>query len=321
MTAATPYSTIRVAARLANGFVLDIVKLIGFGRDVIDGLLITAISQANVAQITRSPELQLAYATLDNPPPDELRRPVSISAVANSLHIPFETARRRIGALADLGIILTTPKGVIMPTAPLNSPLYRMGAEGHYNIVRNLYFRMRAIGVLDDLTVPANPPSFDPENPPIRLVLRLSSDYLLRLAEPMNANMGDVLTGMVLSDLIQANTDRFADDQGGAVDHGWEPESFIDDARRRAVRPAEVAQRLGVPPETIRRHLQRLEQSDLCERTENGYVVTARILARPAFIQFMVDNQSHLQRFFGALAEFGVISQWDRQESAVRGAA
>src|SRR6185436_6308089 len=132
----------RVAGRLANGFALDLVKLGGFGRDVIDGLLMAAISQANVAQITRSPELQRTYATLDQPPPDELRRPVSISAIANSLRIPFETARRRITALSELGIVKTVPKGVIIPTGPLNSPFYRMGAEAHYQLVRNLYFRL-----------------------------------------------------------------------------------------------------------------------------------------------------------------------------------
>src|SRR5215218_1566479 len=122
---AAPYSQLRVAARLANAFALDLVKLGGFGRDVVDGLLLAAISQANVAQITRSPELQRTYATLDQPPPDELRRPVSISAIANSLRIPFETARRRIAALSDLGIIVTHPRGVIIPSGPLNSPFYR----------------------------------------------------------------------------------------------------------------------------------------------------------------------------------------------------
>ena len=69
------HQSLRVAARLANGFALDLVKLGGFGRDVVDGLLLAAISQANVAQITRNPELQRRYATLDQPPPDELRRP------------------------------------------------------------------------------------------------------------------------------------------------------------------------------------------------------------------------------------------------------
>jgi hypothetical protein len=107
-----------------------------------------------VAQISRSPELQRAYATLDCPPPDELRRPVSISAIANSLRIPFETARRRIAALVELGIVKSAPRGVIIPMGPLNSPFYRMTAEAHYLLIRTLYFRLRGIGLLEDLPRP-----------------------------------------------------------------------------------------------------------------------------------------------------------------------
>ena len=90
MTQEVSNSSLRVAARLAVGFALDLVKLSGFGRDVIDGLLLAAISQANVALITRDPDLQHTYASLDQPPPDELRRPVSINAIAGSLRIPFD---------------------------------------------------------------------------------------------------------------------------------------------------------------------------------------------------------------------------------------
>src|SRR4051812_10751470 len=160
MAREAPHSSIRVAARLANAFALDLVKLGGFGRDVIDGLLMAAISQANVAQITRNPELQRAYAALDEVPPDGLRRPVSISATANSLKIPFETARRRIAALIELGVVRIEGRGVIIPQGPLNSPFYRMAAEAHYALVRNLYFRLRGIGLLDDLPRP-NSAAFD----------------------------------------------------------------------------------------------------------------------------------------------------------------
>ena len=54
--------------RVAVGFALDLVKLGGLGRDVIDGLLLVAISQANVTLITRDPDLQRTYASLDQPP-------------------------------------------------------------------------------------------------------------------------------------------------------------------------------------------------------------------------------------------------------------
>lgn len=313
-------TTTRVAARLANGFALDLVKLGGFGRDVIDGLLLVAISQANVAQITRSPTLQRTYAALDQPPPDELRRPVSVSGIANSLRIPFETARRRINLLVDAGAVQVLDRGVIIPGAPLTSPYYRIGVEANYGLVRSLYFRLRGIGLFEDLPRPNGPP-FPADNPPVRLVIRLSSDYLLRLAEPVSAHLGDIVTGLLLLDLIHANTEHLPDTEGGDADAGWTAESFVPDRLRRPARPAHLAERLGIPQETVRRHLKRLLEADQCERSENGYLVPARILSRAPFIQFMLDNQSHLHRLYAGLADFGVLSQWDREILALRGAA
>lgn len=315
-----PHSSIRVAARLANGFALDLVKLGGFGRDVIDGLLLCAISQANVAQITRSAELQRQFATLDQPPPDSLRRPVSMSALANSLRIPFETVRRRVSALVDIGVVKTQARGVIVPTAPLNSPFYRMGAEAQYALVRNLYFRLRGIGLLQDLPPPSGE-AFDAENPPVRLVMRLSSNYLLRLAEPITEHVGDLVTGLVLMDMIHANTEHLPDTEGGDADEGWSPVGFVPDAARKGVRPATLSERLGIPAETVRRHIQRLVDDDRCERKEDGFVVPARILARQPFVQFMLDNQSHLHRLYAGLADFGVLAEWDREILSLKGAA
>lgn len=315
-----PHTTVRVAARLANGFALDLVKLGGFGRDVVDGLLLCAISQANVAQITRNPQLQRTYATLDQPPPDEMRRPVSVSAIANSLRMPFETARRRIAALAGLGIVVQTPRGVIVPTAPLNSPFYRIGTEANYNLVRNLYFRLRGIGLLEDLPKPTWP-EFDPEHPPMRLVIRLSSDYVLRLAEPIGQHIGDLVTGLILMDLLHANTEHLPDTEGGEADEDWGVEGFVPDRLRKPVRPTILAQRLGIPHETVRRHLNRLVGRDLCERNGDGYLVTARILTRAPFVQYMTDNQSHLSRLYSQLADFGVLTEWEREVLSLRGAA
>lgn len=320
MTHTASHASLRVAARIANGFALDLVKLGGFGRDVIDALLLCAISQANVAQITRSPELQQRYALLDQPPPDDLRRPVSISAIANSLRIPFETARRRISALIDLGVVVSQRRGVIIPAAPLNSPYYRAGAAAHYELVRQLYLRLRGIGLLEDLPRPANA-AYDPENPPVRLVIRLSSDYVLRLAEPLNEHIGDLVSGIVLMDIIHANTQHLPDTQGGQADADWAAAGFVPDTARRPVRASALAERLGMAHETVRRHLARLAAADRCERNGDGYIVPARVLTREPFVRFMVDNQSHLHRLFAQLSDYGVLSEWERQVAALRGAA
>jgi DNA-binding Lrp family transcriptional regulator/DNA-binding transcriptional ArsR family regulator len=320
MSRDTPHSRLRVAARLANGFALDLVKLGGFGRDVIDALLLCAISQANVAQITRNPELQTRYATLDQPPPDDLRRPVSISATANSLRIPFETARRRIAALAELGIVIIHARGVTIPTAPMNSPFYRMASAAHYELVRQLYFRLRGIGLLEDLARPETS-IYDPANPPVRLVTRLSSDYVLRLAEPINQHIGDLVTGIVLMAVIHANTEHLPDDEGEEAIANPIAAALALDAQRRPVRASVIAERLGMPHETIRRHLGRLHDTDRCERNGDGYVVTTRILAREPFFRHMMDNQSHLHRLYAQLSDYGVLFEWEREVQALRGAA
>lgn len=320
MAREAPHDALRVATRLSIGFALDLVKLGGFGRDVIDGLLLAAISQANVAQITRDPELQRLYARLDQPPPDELRRPVSINAVANSLRIPFETARRRVAALIEIGAVQSVPRGVIIPTAPLTSPAYKAVAEAYYQLVRNLYVRLRGIGLLDELPKP-RVGGFDPANPPVRLVLRLSSNYILRLAEPISLHIGDLVSGLILLEMFQANTEHLPDTEGGRADGDWSPDSFVDDAHRRPVRAAALSERLGIPPETTRRRLARLLKDGRCERIEDGYVVTSRVLAKELLVKFVLDNQSQLYRLYAALADLGVVAEWEHEIQSLQGAA
>ena len=312
MTQEVSNSSLRVAARLAVGFALDLVKLSGFGRDVIDGLLLAAISQANVALITRDPDLQHTYASLDQPPPDELRRPVSINAIAGSLRIPFETTRRRIAALIEAGVLQSTRRGVILPLAPLNSAYYRAVAEANYALVRSLYFRLRQIGMLSDLARPNTPP-FDPDSPPIRLVIRLSADYLLRLVDPLQRNIGDLVSGLILLDVFHANTEHLLDADGGDEGGEWTENGFVSDSDRRPVSAADIARRLGISHETVRRRLIRLVADGKCERCDEGYWVTSRILG-DGLLGVVLTNQIHLQRLFANLGDLGVVSEWERHE-------
>lgn len=311
-------TTLRVAARIANGFALDLVRLGGFGRDVIDGLLMAAIGAANVSPITRDPILQLKYATLDQPPPDDLRRPVSINALAASLRLPFETTRRRVKKLEELGIVVATPKGVIIGSGPVNLPFYRMAFTAHYQMVRTLYGRLWRLGLLRDLPQ-RQEVIFDSADPPIRLVTRLSRDYVLRLVDPLTEHLGDLLTGVVLMCVIHANTEHMADTEGGNDAEG--PSGFVMDDHRRPVRAATISQRLGVSHETIRRHLKTLVDDDRCEMVDGGYVVPSRILARPPFVRYTMDNQMHLHRLFSGLAEAGVTAAWDAEEVKLRRSA
>ena len=108
----------RAAGRLAVGFILEIAAIGRQKEGLLDSLLAGAIIEANTHRLAHDPALQMAYAYTDTPPPDALRRPVSINALAASLRLPFETVRRHVRRLADLGICVATPQGVIVPDSP-----------------------------------------------------------------------------------------------------------------------------------------------------------------------------------------------------------
>src|SRR5687768_16284064 len=86
----------RVLADLSFNFRLDEMANVVGGREPIVALLVLAVNQANIAPLTLDPQARSRYGALEAPAPDAARRPVSISAVAASLGLPFETVRRRI---------------------------------------------------------------------------------------------------------------------------------------------------------------------------------------------------------------------------------
>jgi hypothetical protein len=107
----------------------------------------------------------------------------------------------------------------------------------------------------------------------VRLVIRLSSDYLLRLAEPLSLHVGDLVTGLIMMDVIHANTEHLPTPRRRA-DDDWSPEGFVRDSCAGRSRAA-LRERLGIPQETVRRHLRALVEDDRCERVGDGYVVPA----------------------------------------------
>src|SRR5262245_42066104 len=92
------------ALRLSLIFVLDLIEIGRGGGEAVDPLILGVISQASITPVTLDPRLELAYATVERPPPDDIRRPVSVSAVARSLRLPFETVRRRVALLVEHGL-------------------------------------------------------------------------------------------------------------------------------------------------------------------------------------------------------------------------
>ncbi len=121
------------ALRTMEGF----VALYG---DVTAGTIIATIIGANVEHITREPALARRFAGEHTPPPDSLREPVALRALARSIDFPFETVRRRVAALSEQGLVVATGLGVVVPTRVLQDARHLANnrrIEAHFDRMLN----------------------------------------------------------------------------------------------------------------------------------------------------------------------------------------
>lgn len=291
----------RALAHFGFNFVLDVASDGLAGLRPLDCLLIMAVNQANIGPLTRDPDARSRYGALGAPAPDEARRPVSVRAVAASMRLPYETARRHVRRLETRGACQVSEAGVVVPAAFLAGPAYVDGARAWHERLRNLHRLLQSRGLLD----PPPTPHYDEREPPVRGAVRLMSDYLLRTAEALVGRTGDLVSGLLLLPLLAASAN---------VERAPAPMAV-----------AALARRVQLPAETVRRHALELVEAGLCEIGPKGAGLVASVLTAPEWRSLLRDNAVAVQRLFAGLAERGVIAAWERADAAnggdTRGAA
>ena len=140
-------NTERIALRAALGFYLrcsrEIASGLG-GGDVLRGLIIVAINQANVAHI--EPDSG-QFATTDQPVPLEERRPISVHALSLDLGIPYETTRRHVKALIESGLCRRVENGVVILPHTIENVSLRL--RRNFENVQAFVTYLRRGGVLE----------------------------------------------------------------------------------------------------------------------------------------------------------------------------
>lgn len=94
-------------SRLSTEYFVDCVCLMSrtMNVDIVAALVLWTIANANTDEIRKSSDLAGAFAGLDEVPPDDLRRPVSVYYVSRFLMLPYETTRRICLRLVEQGLI------------------------------------------------------------------------------------------------------------------------------------------------------------------------------------------------------------------------
>jgi hypothetical protein len=283
-------SRAREIAQPSLNFVLDMASDGIPGLKTLDCLLMMAINQANIAPLTRDTAARSRYGALEAPAPDDERRPVSVRAVAASMRLPYETARRHIRRLEAQGVCALTSAGIVVPETFLRSEAYLEAARGGHERLFRLYLALRSRNLLDPL--PAS--HYRESEPPVRSAVRLMSDYLLRTAEALVGRTGELISGLVLLPLLAAAASGMIGD--------------AEDGLSVAV----LSRRVRIPAETVRRHATLLVAGGTCRRGPRGLALSDPGLTDDVWSGLLKDNVIAVQRLFAGLAERGVVEAWDR---------
>jgi hypothetical protein len=114
--------------RLKGAIICDsVLRLMRLATDAGDGdleayMVYLAVVSSGVGHIMRDPALRKRFAV--EPVPDDLRPTVSRRAIAESVGLPRETVRRKIGALIEAGHLVARPGGVVIVGPALEKNLH-----------------------------------------------------------------------------------------------------------------------------------------------------------------------------------------------------
>lgn len=274
-----------------------------FDGDLVSSLLLPAISDANVGHLDVGPDVSRRHQALDAAYPDELRRPANALSIAHFLDIPRETARARLAGMVETGVLHRTAAGYVLPTATLISDRF-LPSVPRYLTALDAF--ISGLGLIRAFGLEPESRLAHPVWPVAWAAMRLSTAHVLR----ETAYTRQLTPGMSLTACyILLNVCQSASGQlrlttqmpaGGGVLAALGP-TF------GPVRASAVAARLGLPEETVRRHLKRLVKAGFLHRDPRGYDVVHDARTLPVWRMFQRRAQANARQLVWRLTKTGVV--------------
>lgn len=294
----------RHVARISGDQLLMTARLVAeaVDADMVTASIFLAISRANTKAIAVEGQRTGVYSALEDIPPDDLRNPVSVYAVAREMCVPYETARRHVAKLCKAGLCERTGEGLVIPGEVYRRPAMIKATVENWK---------QALGFLADLAavgVEAASPS--PSRPGVdvrRQILRLTTNMFLEAVEVLMARVGlDLVHTLLYITIVQANVRHITEDPAAVAAYSGLHDIPPDEARR-PVSVYAVAREMGLPYETARRHIRRMTEAGLLARDAGGGVWTPSALhRRPDWVAGAETSWNHVVRLVEAFAQIGV---------------
>ncbi|MGA0546148.1 hypothetical protein ACO2Q1_12815 [Brevundimonas sp. VNH65] len=230
--------------------------------DVVSVTLLAAINNANTSYLDSRPEIAAEYmgvASVD----DAMRRPASVSALARSIGVPRETARGKALELQAAGLLKPVSGGYILPARAMRVGPLATAMIGHMGAIDEFVAGLAAVGACD---LQADAKVATPCEAVGGGALRLVGAHFLRSL----SNVLDIAPDLNLISFYILTTVGHLTGAHYQLDD-IEPPKDLFEVPIGSVRGAAVAEHLGMPQETVRRHLKKLVGSGRLVLDSAGY--------------------------------------------------
>ncbi|TPW02342.1 MAG: hypothetical protein FD125_2107 [bacterium] len=271
--------------------------------DLVSSLLVPAILDANVGHLDADPDISRRHQALDAAYPDELRRPANALSIAQFLDLPRETARAKLTGMVASGLLRRTQAGYILPAATLVSDGFLPSIPRYLDALDGF---ISGLGLIRAFGLRPGSRLAHPVWPVAWAAMRLSTAHVLRetaytreLTPGMNLTACYILLTVSQSVGGQLRLASQMPARGGvlaALGPTFGP-----------VRGAAVAARLGLPEETVRRHLKQLVEAGYLCRVRGGYDVVHDAEMEPVWRTFEKRVQANARQLIWRLTTTGVV--------------
>ena len=275
--------------------------------DLVSSLLLPAILDANVGHLDADPDISRRHQALDATYPDNQRRPANALSIAQFLEIPRETARARLAAMVANGVLQRTPTGYILPSSTLVSDRFLPAIPRYLGALDEF---ISGLGLIRAFGLKPGSRLAHPVWPVAWAAMRLSTAHILRetaysreLTSGMNLTACYILMTVCQSVSGQLRVATQMPVRGGAL--------AVMGPTFGPVRGSAIAARLGLPEETVRRHLKQLAEAGYLRRESRGYDVVHDAGTLPVWRTFQKRVQANARQLIWRLTTTGVVPQAD----------
>jgi hypothetical protein len=283
----------RPAAHLSMNYFLDTMDRASrwLGRDVVDSMVFLAMVGENFRGHGLTDQA-VGGAELED------FAPASITALARTLDMPYETVRRHALALCAAGFCRKQKGGYVVPAQ----------VADHLNLDDLLSdITMATLGLVKDLAqVGLKPPAATAAvlSELSRQSARMAIRYFVQGAGAFCRSLNmDMLRAIILLNIVRRNHTAFEDGLDREVDANALAQWFSD-SMRQSVSAYFVAKTMRLPYETVRRHCRALiDQGALEADAKGGLVVTGRQLNTQLGLQAAKSAWVGTRNFMDSLAK------------------